>query len=1000
MKKNYERLKWVLLIILGGILFLLAKSASAAPITINHEKILQQQITGIVTGEDNLPLSGVTVSIKGQNRGTVTNMDGKFSITAFEGDILVFSFLGYKRQEILVGDKTKINIQLQEDINALDAVKINAGYYNTTKRESTGNISRVTSKEIENQPVVSPLEALQGRVAGLEVIEPNGIPGVAPTIRIRGQNSLRNGFDNNGNLPLYIIDGMPVNSAPITSINQFQSVSGIDPLQGINPSNIESIEILKDADATAIYGSRGANGVILITTKGGKFTGDKDVVAARVYSGVSQVSHFVDLLDTREYLALRQQAFANDGVEPTEANAKDLLLWDQNRDTDWQKVLFGNSAPTFNADISYSGGGENTSFSVGASYFKQGTVFPGDDSFEKKTANFSLNRRSQNQKFQLNFSANYGITNSDLFSSDNFVSTALSLPPNAPDPYLEDGSLNWENSTWKNPLAVLEGDSKGNINNLVTNLHLQYKLLDELTLKTNLGYTLLNSREEILLPKEIYDPAWVWVKDQSQHNFISRKSWIAEPQIVYNKDFGKSNFDALIGATFQRNSDSSYGIIATGFANRHLLGNMGAADAVSISNDRNSVYNYEAVFGRLGYNWNQTFYLNLTGRRDGSSRFGPQKRFANFGAVGAAWIFSNTTFVQDHLPFLSFGKIRGSYGTTGNDQIGDYRYLETYQSTPGPGGLYPTQLTNPSFSWETNKKLEGALELGFLQDRINFSVSWYRNRSSNQLVGYNLPSITGFSLVEANLPATVQNKGWEFVFSSLNLQTDRLTWKTSFNLSIPSNKLISFKDIEQSSYANSFRVGKSLNLATLYQFDGIDPETGFFKVVDANGDGHLDFADRIISKELDRKFYGGLSNQFSCGNFSLGFLFEFVKQKGRRFYNTVPGFLENTNRESIRGSEYIQRPTQSIMGYLAFNDANSSEYAIIDASYIRLKTLSLGYKLPQPILDNTSISGIELFLHAQNLFTMTNYDGLDPQSPGTIALPALTSIIGGVQINF
>jgi len=972
----------------------------------DYTNFVQQQVRGTVRDTNGIPLPGVTVRLKIGTGGTSTDLDGNYAIAASQNDTLVFSYVGSETQEVPVNGRSVVDIQFSELATALDAVTINAGYYSTTEREATGNISKVTAEEIENQPVVSPLQALQGRVAGLEVVNQSGVPGAAPTIRIRGQNSLRNRRSDNGNLPLYIVDGVPVNSSPVNSINQSIALKGTDPLNGLNISNIESIEILKDADATAIYGSRGANGIILITTKSGSFNGGKDKIEARLYSGISRVSHFVDLLNTPQYLKLRKQAFENDGAEPTVANAKDLLLWDQERDTDWQEVLYGKSAPTLNANLNYSGGGENTSFSVGASYFKQGSVFPGDYSFEKKTINLNLNHRSDNQKFRLNLSVNYGINDNDLFSSSNFVSKALGLSPNAPEIYLDDGTLNWEDSTWNNPLAQLESDGKSSTYNLIANAGLRYHILKGLTIKANLGYTRLDSKEDILLPIQIYDPAiWDRVSNRSQHSLINRKSWIAEPQLVYTANTEKHHLDALIGATFQRNDDSQLRFNGTGYADRHLIGNLEAADAVSNSEDRDLVYKYNAIFARMGYNWDHIYFLNLTGRRDGSSRFGPDNRFANFGAIGAAWIFSNNEFIGKNLPFLSFGKLRGSYGVTGNDQIGDYRYLDAYEPTPGPGGLYPTQLTNPSFSWESNKKLEAAMELGFFRDRIDLNLSWYRNRSSNQLVGYSLPAITGFNTVEANLPATVQNSGVEIELSTLNIKSGRFQWRSSLNLTIPSNKLIRFEGIEQSSYDNVYQIGKPLNLAILYRFDGINTETGLFQVKDVNQDGRYDFDDRTVSRNLGKEFFGGFNNQVNYGNFSLGFLVEFVKQQGRKIYNGVPGSLGNIFEEDSHGytmennSMEVQRPSQSINALISFLNAYSSDYGITDASYVRLKTLSLGYDLPEKILKNLKLSAVKLFLHAQNLFTITDYKGLDPQNPGTIALPALQSFTGGLQIN-
>lgn len=962
-------------------------------------------VSGKVT-DGNLPISGANVLIKNTKTGVVTDFDGRYNITAKPTDTLQISYLGYATLTIPVQNRTSIDIILLEDATALGEVQINAGYYTTTDREKTGSIARITAKDLELQPVNNPLEALQGRMAGVEITQPSGIPGAAPRIYIRGQNSLRKSFDDNGNLPLYIVDGMPINSSPLFSQNIFLA-TGTDPLNTLNISNIESIEILKDADATAIYGSRGANGVILITTKKKK-VGEKTQVEARAYSGISRVSHFVDLLNTPQYLNLRQQAFENDGVAPSQFNAFDLLIWDQDRYTNWQKELFGGTAHMTNINLSVSGGNENTSYLVGASIHKQGSVFPGDFSYRKKTFNFNLDHRSDNEKFRLNLTANYGLDDNNLFSNATFVSRAFTLPPNAPALYNDDGSLNWENSTWDNPFAALKNDSHATIKNLIANLGLEYEPIDGFTLKANLGYTDLNSEDEILTPLETYDPEkWHRVSNTSRHSLIDRKSWIAEPQLTYTKGFSNHRLDALVGATFQENSSNSLIMIGTGYSNKQLMGNLASADKISINHNLETRYKYSAVFARLGYNWKSTYFLNLTGRRDGSSRFGPGQQFANFGAVGAAWIFSNENFIQNKIPFLSFGKFRSSYGITGSDQIGDYRYLDTYQATPGPGGLYPTQLTNPNFSWETNKKLEAALELGFLKDKISLNTAWFNNRSSNQLVGYPLPAMTGFNLVEANLSATVQNTGWEFELHTVNLKTNDFTWRSSFNLTIPQNKLVKFPNLEETSYRNTYRIGFPLHMRILYKFEGVDPKTGLYTIEDVNGDGVYNFDDQTIVKKLGRQYYGGLQNQINYGSFSLNFLLEFVKQEGYKFATVPPGRIGNilphqVNLNQDQNSSSTQIASQSIFALIAYNNyAYNSDFIITDASYIRMKTLSLGYNIPDNLIRSTGLSQFKVFLHAQNLFTLTNYIGLDPHlGTGEKNLPPLQSFTAGIQLNF
>ncbi len=1011
MKNNYGSAFFLFLCFLLFIPFITCGPyAYAAPYappdrlhTDNCISLLQQQVRGTVRDPAGEPLPGVIVQVKTSTRGTSTDLDGNYEISASPDDTLVFSSVGSDTREVPVNGRNVVNVLLSERATALDAVTINAGYYRTTQRERTGNIAKVSAEEIGDQPVISPLEALQGRMAGVEVVQQSGIPGAAPSIYIRGRNSLRNGLGDNGNLPLYIIDGVTINSSPLLSLNQFTSGTGTDPLSALNPNDIASIEVLKDADATAIYGSRGANGVILITTKTAMGSAQKTKVNVQLYGGISRVAHFVDLLDTREYLALRRQAFENEGATPTESNSPDLLLWDQDRYTDWQRKLFGGTAQVTNMNLDVSGGSETTSFRLGGSYQKEGSVFPGDYAFEKKTVSLNLNHHTVDERFRMSLTANYGITDNDLFSSNSFVRNAFSLPPNAPAIYNPDGSLNWENSTWDNPLALLERDGRTESQNLVSNLGLQYRLMEGLVLKANLGYTYLDSKERIKIPVESYDPALRdRISPNSQHALIKRKSWIAEPQLTYKESWGDHHLDALVGATFQVNKSSTLRMTGRGYSNSHFIGNLGAADAVSVNEDREIAYKYNAVFARIGYNWARTYFVNLTGRRDGSSRFGPDNRFANFGAIGAGWIFSRENFTKNAFSWLSFGKLRGSYGLTGNDQIGDYRYLDTYEATPGPGGLYPTHLTNPDFSWETNRKLEAALELGFLRDRVNLNLSWYRNRSSNQLVGYPLPALTGFTTVEANLPATVENTGWEIELSSRIIESGGFSWRSSVNVSLPSNKLIRFDNIEQSSYANSYRVGKSLNIATLYQFDGVDPVTGFYRVIDADDNGSYDFKDRTVTIDLGRTYFGGLGNRLSYNNLTLNFLFEFVKQKGKKFFNGVPGFMANTvNRANLDRNIPAdgQRPTQSITGFIAYSNAYSSNFGITNTSFVRLKTLSLGYSLPKWVLEKLRLSNVEFFLHGQNLLTFTDYRGLDPQNPGVGELPALQSTTVGVRLN-
>lgn len=1001
MKKIYGRIMLIVLISIMLFFYMLTIEVRAANTSYGNIKMLpQQEVRGLVSDQTGMPLPGVTVIVKGKNRGTTTNIDGKYSIAIEQGDVLVFSFIGFKTHEEPVNGRREILVVMEEDISSLGEVQINAGYYNTTKRESTGNISRVTAEEIELQPVISPLQALQGRMAGVEIIPGGNQPGMASTIRIRGRNSLR----EDGNFPLYIINGVPFNSTPIES-NSLLGNTGIDPLNTLNLSSIESIEVLKDADATAIYGSRGANGVVLITTKKGTY--GKTELEARVYSGAAIVPNRLDLLNTDQYLQIRKQAFVNDEVEPDQFNAFDLVLWDQNRYTDWQDFYFGGTSSITDVNLSTSGGDENTSFRLGGSYHKQGTVYPGDFDYKKITAGLNLNHVSDNKKLNIDLSVNYGLDNNNLVGFADLSFNAFYLPPNAPQIFNEDGSLHWEDwaeAGWSNPLEGFFNASTTRANNLVSSLGVSYELLQGLTIKSNLGYTNFSSTEVLKKPKRSYNPAnWESIDHGSTNLEVNRKSWIIEPQLLYTKKIGKGNLNALLGGTFQESNYTSLGLEAQGYVSESLIGNLSAAESISNAVNQNTTYRYTAIFGRLGFSLDQKYFINLTGRRDGSSRFGPGKRFATFGAIGGAWIFTEEPFLKNNLSFLSLGKLRGSYGTTGNDQIGDYGYLDAYEATIGPGGLYPTQLANPDYSWEINKKLESAIELGFLQNRINLSLSWYRNRSSNQLVGYPLAAITGFNSVQANLPATVENTGWEVELAIINIRSKNFHWQSFFNLTVPKNKLVNYPDIEQSSYANTFRVGSPLNIRLLYQYQGIDPETGYYSVADVNEDGRLDYEDRIVVQDLGRKFFGGINNNFTFKNFSVNFLWEFVKQEGNLSFSN-PGNLSNQREEVIQALDPdsgFQRVSQSYEASVAYFDALESTFPFLDASFLRLKTFSIGYSLPLNLLQGIGLKEGKIFLNGQNLLTLTNYEGMDPEVPtGGSQFAGLQTVTGGIQINF
>ena len=971
----------------------------------------QVTVSGTVTDTSGNPLAGVNLVVDSKNIGTMSGLDGSFTINAGPDDVLIFSMVGFKTLTVPITGRDEVFVSLEEDVTVLGEVVLNAGYYTVSERERTGSIEKVTSVDIEKQPISNPLAALQGRVAGVDIQQNSGIAGANFSIQIRGRNSIR----SDGNEPLYIVDGVPFSSGSLGEQQTSASIlpgGAVSPLNNLNPTDIESIEILKDADATAIYGSRGANGVVLITTKKGM--AGRTEVQFNILSGLGQVSNTLDLMGTQEYVTMRREAFANEGIDPIPDNAYDINgTWDLDRETDWQKVLFGKTAYLTNIQGSLSGGSAQTQFLVSGNYHRQTNVLLGDYHNDKVSAMANLNHRSDDDRLRFHLSANFSSASNDLPAS-GLVLAATTLPPNAPELYDEQGNLNWEDRTWSNPLRLVQGVYRSKASNLVGNARIGYKVLDHLEVSANMGYTETHLKEINTSPSTIYAPPFDVITSYSsaRHNVGQRTSWIVEPQLSWSPKLGDTRFNMLVGMTFQGQEDARVSESANGFTNNNLIENRAAASNLSIIADIYEEYRYQAVYGRVNLNHKGKYILNLTGRRDGSSRFGPDKRFSNFGAIGAAWVFSKEGFMTNGLPWISFGKLRASYGTSGNDQIGNYQYLDTYSfggnQYDNVVGLYPTRLFNPDFSWEANKKLEFALDLGLFNDRVMLNVAHYRNRSSNQLVGIPLPATTGFSSINANLDATVENTGWELGLHTINVRSDAFQWSTSLNLTLPKNKLVAFPDLEGSTYANRYVIGEPLGITKVYQLEQVDPETGLYEFTDFNGDGNISSVeDRQVLRDLSPKYFGGLTNSLVYRKFSVDVLFQFTKQLGYNLWegSSMPGRMFNQPREAMQrwqdiGDQVgVQRyaTSSSQEARTAYDNHRQSDAAISDASFIRLKNLSLSYQLS---MKKDHGVGCLLFLRGQNLLTITGYNGLDPEIRSNGTVPALRFITLGTQITF
>lgn len=973
-------------------------------------------ISGTIRDVSGQPMAGVNIVIKGTTNGTTSDAEGKYTINAQTGDVLTFSFIGCISEEVRVSGLTEVDIVLREDIKNLQEIVVNAGYYATRKEMQTGNIIKIESLEIDKQPVSNPLAALQSRVPGLEVIQQTGVPGGNFKVRIRGISSIAN-----GNNPLYIIDGVPYTSTSQSFVENAGNILGgptanlgSSPLNSINPSNIESIEILKDADATAIYGSRGANGVILITTKKGHVGKTKTNV--NFYSGVAHVPGKIEALNTQQYLEMRREAFNNDNRTPSSGNAPDLLSWDNARNTDWQKTLIGNTARINDAQLSISGGGIHTQFLLGGGFHKESTVFLGNSADQRISFHSNLINASLDQKLKTTVSVNYAISTANLPSEDLTV-RALTLPPNAPELFDPTGQLNWNNwtSSLENPVAFLKREYESNTTNLIGNAVVDYAILPTLKCKVNLGYSTLTGDAVTTIPISSQNPASAQLINRSIFSESSFSNWIMEPQMNWNSKVGEGVFDILAGATFLNQRMEGVAQYANGFSSEALMKNIGAAPTILSSTNYYAQYRYHALFGRVNYTLRERYSLNLTARRDGSSRFGPGKQYALFGAIGAVYIFSKEEFFKTAVPFISFGKLRASFGTTGNDQLGDYQYLDTYSSSglyQGVVGLAPTRLSNPDFAWETNKKMEGAIDLGFLQNRLLLNISYYQNRSSNQLVGFPLAPTTGFPSIQGNFPAVIQNNGLELEFVSENIATSKgFTWTTSLNVTIPRNKLLEFPNMEQfPAFANTYEVGQPLEIKKLFQFTGIDQTSGQYQFEDVNNDLIYDVNDRQTIRFIGRDLYGGIKNSFQYKGWTLDVLFQIVRQQGydyTRLYQRPPGGLSNQpqvilNRwqqpqESAMVQQFTTGGSLAAENYARWRESNA---AIRDASFLRMKNVFLAYDFPIEMIRNLHLRNLNLFLQAQNLITITNYRGLDPEVPGSSSLPPLRTVTAGVHITF
>lgn len=981
-------------------------------------------VRGIVYNDAGQPLAGANVILKETNRGVTTNARGEFTYPGISiNETLIISYIGYASQEIKAKIISDLKIYLNITKNELDKVVIQA-YGTTSKRLMTGNIGTVTSAEISRQPVMNPIEALQGEVPGVVITNNSGYASGAIKVEIRGRSSINSSFPSD---PLYIIDGVPLTIVDLTGTSNYAQGSqgviqsgvpspaiGQSPFFSLNPSDIESISVLKDADATAIYGSRGANGVILITTKKGK--AGKTHCDISVTSGMSEVPKYYKMLNTSQYLKMRREALNNDGLPINANTAPDLAVWDTTRYTNWQRVLWGKMANLTDAEMSIIGGDQLTTFRLGASYRNQTDILTASGSNIRGSLSFNFNHKSQDQRFSLSFSNNYSIAASNMLYTP---ATAATLPPDAPAVFNTKGVLNYvgwsPQSSLLSPFSALLQPYSTKTNFLNSNLVLSEILSKELVFRTSFGYGNIITSQSITDPIASQNPANNPTGSANiGQTFINNA--IVEPQFEYNRLIGSGKFDWLVGASYQVNNEKGVELIGQGYTNDILLNGIGKAPLQTAINSSGG-YKYDALFSRITYNYLDKYILSLNGRRDGSSKFGPGRQYGNFGSVGAAWIITDEAWVKKAIPWLSFGKIRGSYGLTGSDPIGPYQYESQWAfqqlSYNGIVPVLPTGHVDSTLHWQVNRKLEGAIDLGALKDRLTMEVAWYRDRCNDQLVSFPTPNFTGFSSVVSNSPANIQNMGWEITLNSKWIDDKKIKWETKFNIGINRNRLLSYPNLSQSPYAYSLRIGMPLTLARVLHFDGINPQNGNYIFQDRNHDGqitynYLGLSDDTYLLNITPRYDGGMRNTVDYKNFEFSVFIYFKRQLGRSALSSIgnaPGTMVNQPievlsrwqkpRDNTDVAKFTTIPSNLFSYYQGNSDADW-----IDASFIRLQNAVISYVLPSRISNSIKLKNITVYLKGQNLLIISKFKGPDPEIQGFGSLPLPRIITGGLEVNF
>lgn len=978
-------MKKQLLVWLGFVLFTWTLSAQSNPAIINstlHGEVLDEK-----TKE---PVIGATVQIKGTTHGVVTDVEGKFYFQT--GQILpytlIISNLSYKTKEV-VAETNNIRITIAEDAKQLNEFVV-VGYGTQKKSDLTGSVASVSKSIIEQTPVSSFDRLLQGSVSGVQVVQASGQPGAAVSIRIRGGNSI-----TGGNEPLYVIDGFPVYNDNNDVNAGVTSGPSINALASLNPSDIESIDVLKDASATAIYGSRGANGVVIITTKKGKK--GQNNVSYETYYGQQELIKRIDVLtSSRDWALLKNDALIAAGKPAFYTQAQIDAL---QGGTDWQAAAF-KKAPIQNHQLTFSGGDDKTRYAISANYFKQDGILRGSD-FDRYSLRLNLDR-SISEKFKVGTNLTASRTSANEANS-SVVSTLLLLPPTVS---IYDANGNY---TLQSPFEVALGNPIATLNqeiNTTTTFRLlgsfsaEYNILENLVAKILVGGDIINNKQNRYIPSSLFEGYTTGGSASVGSKFVS--TWLNENTLSYTKAINEHNFNVLAGYTQQSYQNESVIANARGFVSDLLTYNNISSGALNVlPGSSASAWTLQSFLGRINYNFDRKYYLTLTARADGSSRFGKNNKWGYFPSAALAWNLSNESFLEKWT-FVNNLKLRLSAGITGNQEIGQFQSLATLANNAYlfgdqlAVGFAPTRIANPNLSWEKTTQIDFGFDLGLFNDRISLTFDAYRKETSALLLTVPVPYTTGYTTSLQNY-GTVENQGFELALNTQNTR-GKFQWTSNILFSINRNKILSLGDGVQYliSDPNIAQVGQPLGAFFGFQSAGllqtgqdvekipvIDPATtkpGDRLYTDINGDGKITQADdRTIIGYAQPKFLAGLTNNFAYKGFDLSIFF--YASYGNQIFNQNRQQLELLSGQQNAASSALDRWTPT-------NPANTVQRAkedpapvttsryVEDASYLRLRTLTFGYTFPKGKLK--AIKNLRLYVLANNPLTITKYSGYDP----------------------